>query len=383
MRSARSLTVSALACSVMAGTIALVLGTIGALALADAIQLAVGVVTLGGVAVVVIGQRRVDRKVQRLIRSHRQHAELDIESVLAGRFDELDSHVNNVVAALGEDRVMALTHEQAIASRLTGLEKRAESLADTLTDDKAAARAARVALDGLSEEVRAISPRLDGLTGRAEALELAREVDYQQLTAYLDLRGLIRPRAPMPVLRGWPASPDVMRFLAETMVRQRPKLTLECGSGSSSVWLGYIAEHLGSGKVVALENDERFAALSRDLVRAHGLGDVVDIRLAPLTEWRAGDETYPWYDIEAIEDLVDIGLVFVDGPAGATAPHARYPAMPLLLPRCADDAVIVLDDADRTEESVISDRWLAEHPKLERAVLRFEKGAHAFRRRTS
>ncbi len=380
MPSARSLTVSALACSVMTGTIALVLGTTGALALADAIQLAVGFAGLGVVAVILIGQRRVDGKVQRLIRSHRKQAEFDIESILAGSFDELGSQVNNLFAALGEDRVMALTHEKAISSRLSRLEKDMGSLADMLTDGEAASRAA---LDRLSEEVLALSPRLDELKAKVAALESAGEVDYRQLEAYLDLRGLIRPRAPMPALRGWAASPDVMRFLAETMVRHRPKLTVECGSGASSVWLGYIAEQLGSAKVVALENDERFAEISRDLVRAHGLDDVVEIRLTPLADWRAGPDTYPWYGIEALEDLVDIGLVFVDGPTGMIAPHARYPAMPLLLPRCGDAVVIVLDDADRGEETVISDRWLAEYPKLERAALRFEKGAHVFRRRTS
>jgi predicted O-methyltransferase YrrM len=364
----------------MTGTIALVLGITGVLALADAVQLAVGVAILGVVAVVMIGQRRVDAKVQRLIRAHLKHAEVDTEAILAGRFDELDSRLKNVSAALGEDRVMALTHEKAISSRLTRLEKDVGSLADTVTDGSAASR---TILDRLSNEVLAISPRLDELAGRLAALEPAGDVDYRQLEAYLDLRGLIQPRAPMPALRGWAASPDVVRFLVETMLRQRPKLTVECGSGASSVWLGYIAEQLGSTKVVALENDERFAEISRDLIRAHGLDDIVEIRLAPLADWRAGDDTHPWYGIDALDDLVDIGLVFVDGPAGLIAPHARYPAVPLLLPRCADDVVIVLDDASRGEETAISDRWLGEHPRLERAVLSFEKGAHVFRRRTS
>jgi predicted O-methyltransferase YrrM len=378
--SVRSLTVSALACSVMIGTIALVLAAIGALAVTVAVQLAVGVAILGAVAVAVIGQRRVDEKVQRLIRAHRNHAELDIEAIFADRFDELDSRLKNVSAALGEDRVMALTHEKAISSRLSRLENDVGSLAAAVMDGAAASRST---LDRLSEEVRAISPRMDRLTGKVAALEPAGDVDYKQLEAYLDLRSLIRPRAPMPALRGWAAAPDVMRLLVEIMVGQRPRLTVECGSGASSVWLGYIAEQLGSGKVVALENDERFAEISRELIRAHGLDDVVETRLAPLADWRAGDDTYPWYGLDALDDLVDIGLVFVDGPAGMIASHARYPAVPVLLPRCADDVVIVLDDARRGEETAISDRWVAEHPKLEREVLSFEKGAHVFRRRTS
>jgi predicted O-methyltransferase YrrM len=376
----RSLTVFALMCSVMIGVVVLVLGVKGTLELVDAIELLLSVAVLGVVAVILIGQRRVDGKVQRLIRSHRKHAELDIESVLDGKFDQVDAQVNNVLAALGEDRVMALTHEAAISTHLDRVEKDVGALTASLTDDRAAARAA---VERLTGEVLALSPRLDELMDSVKALGAAGEVEYKQLEAYVDLRSLVRPRAPLPALRGWAASPDVVRFLVATMVQRRPKLTLECGSGASSIWLGYAAEQIGSGKVVALENDERYAEMSRDLVRAHGLDEVVEIRLAPLTEWRASDGPHPWYDAEAIEDLVDIGLVFVDGPPGMTAPHARYPAVPLLLPRCADDVVIVLDDSDRGEEAAISDRWLAEHPEFERAALRFDKGAHVFRRQTS
>jgi hypothetical protein len=133
---------------VTTGTIALVLGITGVLALADAVQLAVGVAILGVVAVVMIGQRRVDAKVQRLSRAHLERVALDTEAILAGRFDELDSRLKNVSAALGEDRVMALTYEKAISSRLARLEKDVGSLADTVTDGSAASR---TTLDRLSK----------------------------------------------------------------------------------------------------------------------------------------------------------------------------------------------------------------------------------------
>jgi predicted O-methyltransferase YrrM len=172
-----------------------------------------------------------------------------------------------------------------------------------------------------------------------------------------------------------------VRFLAETVRQQRPKLIVECGSGSSGIWLGYFAEQIKPARVVCLEHEERYWRMSRDLVRAHDLDDVVEVRLAPLADWKSRGRTYSWYDAEALEDLTDIGLLFVDGPPGTIGPQARFPAVPLLFPRCDDNAVIVLDDADREEEVAVSDSWLDQYPELERATLRFDKGAHVLTRR--
>jgi predicted O-methyltransferase YrrM len=353
----------------------MVLGVLDVLTLVDAIQLAATVATLGILVFILIGQRRVDGKVQRLTRSHRKHAESvkdsSLDPAVQGRLDD-------ILASLGEDRVMVLTHNKELSDRLAEVERRVTAVMTGLAHDVSALQPP---LDKVSVELSAVAPRLDELSGGISNLGRAGEAHYEQLEAYVDLRGIIRARAPMPALRGWAASPDVVRLLAAHMWRQYPKLIVECGSGSSSIWLGYFAEQSGSAKVVALEHDERFAAVSRELVRAHGLADFVEVRLAPLTAWECDGQAYQWYDRKAIEDLVDIGLLFVDGPPKATGPHARFPAIPLLLPRCADDVLIVLDDTARDEERAISDRWLAEHPELERTARRFDKGAHVFTRR--
>jgi predicted O-methyltransferase YrrM len=285
--------------------------------LAEAIQLAAGIVVLGALAAVLIGLR-----------------------VVAGRLGTLSRRLTRV-----DDRVTA-----ALAAVTDGVQPR---------------------LDRLSREVSTASTEMTG----------AARTTYQQLEAYIDVKGLIQPRAPLPALRGWAASPDVLRLLAETMWRRHPEVIVECGSGSSSVWLGYLAEQIKPTKVICLEHDERYAQTSRELIRAHNLENVVEIRLAPLADWTYGDQTYSWYDTAALEDLNGIGLLFVDGPPGSTGPQARFPAVPLLFPHCADDVVIVLDDSIRDEETAVSDRWLEEHPELERAVLSFDKGAHVLTRR--
>jgi predicted O-methyltransferase YrrM len=205
---------------------------------------------------------------------------------------------------------------------------------------------------------------------------------YRQLEAMVDLRALLSPRAPLPPLRGWALSPDALRLVMREVFARQPQLIVECGSGSSSVWLGYTVQRLGIGRVVALEHDERFLSLTRDLLLAHGLDDVVEIRHAPLSPWDGGTGSgvQPWYDVGAVEDLDKIGLLLVDGPPATLGEAARYPALPALLPKCADHALIVLDDTVRAQESEISDRWLAEHPELRRTVHEFEKGLHLFER---
>lgn len=245
----------------------------------------------------------------------------------------------------------------------------------------------------LREQTRALGERLeeqqragvDRVTGHVTAQGRR---DYAQVTSWQELREFVRPGPFMPALRDWAASPDVLCLLVEQIRRREPKLVVECGSGASSVWLGYALRRVGEGRLVALEHDERYAALSRDLVAAHGLDDIVEVRSAPLRDWTPQDSdtgaetaTQPWYDLDVLGDLVDIDLLFVDGPPARTAPEARYPAGPVLLPRCAPGAVVLLDDTVRAAERRTSDRWLAAHPGFERTTAATEKGTHLLIRR--
>lgn len=190
--------------------------------------------------------------------------------------------------------------------------------------------------------------------------------------------GLIDPRAPLPPLGDWALDPDVLHLVARLLWERRPELVVECGSGSSSVWLGYLVERLGTGRLVSLEHDDRYRQHSQDLVQAHRLAELVEVRHAPLHCWTDRSGTgYQWYATEALADLTGIGLLLVDGPPGNLGEQARYPAGPLLLPRCASDAVAVLDDTHRPGEQAASDRWLAEWPDLVRQV-HCQGRAHAF-----
>ncbi|KAA3637977.1 MAG: hypothetical protein DWP92_06910 [Armatimonadetes bacterium] len=75
----------------------------------------------------------------------------------------------------------------------------------------------------------------------------------------------------------------------------------------------------------------------------------------------------------------NIGLVFVDGPPGTLHPLVRYPALPLLRPRLAANATVVLDDFIRDQEQEIANRWSEEFPELKMTEHQFEKGAAVLR----
>jgi predicted O-methyltransferase YrrM len=350
------------------GVLVLGLGLLSAFGVVEwsvAVQLALSTAALAGVAVAVLAIRRADGKALRI--DQRVKRQEDALAKLSAGVAEVSTRVKDVaqvsqtgvktvVAALGEDRA-------ELAAQADRLDKHTKALAAhsrELADIKAAVEALQ---STVTDRV------LRRLQSRAE---------YDQIEAMVDLRALLQPRAPMPRLRGWAASPDVLRLLVERVAADRPKLIIECGSGASSVWLGYAVERFGGAKVVALEHEERFAGASRDLIAAHGLDSIVEVRHAPLTDWQG----FPWYDTAALADLSDAGLVFVDGPPQQTGRHARYPAIPVLLPHCAPDALIVLDDTVRPDEQEIAERWLREFPELSAETYPAEKGAMVFRRST-
>ncbi|WP_170298447.1 class I SAM-dependent methyltransferase [Agromyces allii] len=200
--------------------------------------------------------------------------------------------------------------------------------------------------------------------------------DSEQVMAWTELREVLGVTQPMPPLRGWAASPDILRIVVNRLLRDRPALVVECGSGTSSVWLGLAVRKVG-GRLVSLEHDAEFAARSRELVASYGLDDTVEVRHAPLVEYRRTpqSEPQPWYDLRMTDDLREVGLLFVDGPPAATAPDARYPALPAFLDAGSQDLVVILDDADRPDERSTVERWLEEFDGFSARRPPAEKGA--------
>lgn len=202
-----------------------------------------------------------------------------------------------------------------------------------------------------------------------------------RVQATQNLFALVPPRGPVPPMMGYVASPDVLLVLVQTFLTLRPSLAIECGSGTSTLFLALAAQQHGVDcRLVSLEHNADYAASTRALLAEHGVAHLVDVRHAPLAPTPLTDHAGPWYDPAAWEDLHDIGLVFVDGPPGDVGPQARYPMVPLLAGRFARRCALVLDDMNRADERGVAERWL---PQLEGFTYRFlplTRGAGVFSR---
>ncbi|WP_194202006.1 O-methyltransferase [Glycomyces albidus] len=197
---------------------------------------------------------------------------------------------------------------------------------------------------------------------RSSPKRLIREWNRLVHAEFEDLMALYRDIGPdqaLPPMHGWAAGPDLARFLYREVVEHGRSSVLECGSGSTTVILAYACRAVGGGRVVALEHDARFAAATRKMLDERDLAKWAEVRDAPLTDVRVGGRTWRWYNPESLDEG-PFDLVLVDGPPGGTGPEARYPAVPMLIDRLTDDALVVLDDAGRADEQAVGDRWAAE-----------------------
>ncbi|MEU6248325.1 class I SAM-dependent methyltransferase [Glycomyces sp. NPDC047010] len=196
----------------------------------------------------------------------------------------------------------------------------------------------------------------------AKTRRLIREWNRMVYAEIEDLTALYRdiePDRALPPLHGWAAGPDLARYLYLQVVEHGRTRVLECGSGSTTVVLAYALRSLGRGHVHSLEHDPRFAELTRTMLKERGLDEWATVVDAPLAEVEIGGAPWRWYDPDAVP-ASEIDLLLVDGPPGTTGPQARYPALPVLIDRLAEDALVVLDDTRRDDEHRIGERWAAE-----------------------
>jgi hypothetical protein len=100
------------------------------------------------------------------------------------------------------------------------------------------------------------------------------------------------------------------------------------------------------------------------LVDAHGLSEIVEIRLAPLTQNTFLSRNQLWYDTAELSDLASVDLLVVDGPPTDTDPEIRFPALPAFWDQLSPSAMLLLDDASREGEKRIAQQWREEYPSL-------------------
>lgn len=200
--------------------------------------------------------------------------------------------------------------------------------------------------------------------------------------AMMNIHRIVNPRFPIPSLTGWAAFPGLIELILSEVKRNKPNHIFEIGSGSSTIITSYLLEELGNGHITSLDHSEHYVGKTRDDLKLHELEQYADLHYAPLTSVSINNESYSWYDLSAINfsELPKIDLLVVDGPPEKTQKHARYPALPLLIDHLSENAVVILDDAARSEEQEIVNRWLKEFPGFTHQYIYTEKGLSILRR---
>lgn len=177
---------------------------------------------------------------------------------------------------------------------------------------------------------------------------------------------LFPPDAELPPTGSFAVRPGTLAALVTTIIRATPRVIVECGSGSSSVWLAAALRYLGEGHLYALEHEAKYGAQTQYYLDENGVSSFATIVPAPLEEIE--DSGQIWYARSAVNGLPEkIDVLFVDGPPKAVGEHARAPALAELASRLVPGSLVLLDDMQRLDEQEIVSRWLADPslPELE------------------
>ena len=153
-------------------------------------------------------------------------------------------------------------------------------------------------------------------------------------------------------------TPEGIAAVGAQFRRRRGLTVVECGSGFSTVAFARRL-HSQHGRLVCLEHDAAWARRVRTELEIAGLDGVATVIHAPLEIQPAAPDLGS-YAPAAIDRLpVSIDVLVVDGPP-AFEPgrgHSRRPALALLEPKLARDAVVLLDDIDRPGEQDVVAGW--------------------------
>jgi len=215
--------------------------------------------------------------------------------------------------------------------------------------------------------------------GGQQAVREAGHRNAQNTEALFSLYQLVQPRRPLPMMRGWAASPDFLNVVVARILERAPRTIVECGSGTSSLVSGYLLEQLqakqgAGGALYSFEHDAAYAEQSRRQVAEHGLDSFVTVLDAPLVAHNIDGKEWLWYDLATLPDSIVIDVLVIDGPPSVTQAHARYPALPLLAPFLSERAVIILDDYIRSEDQEVVRRWMERDASWSLTELPTEKG---------
>ena len=202
---------------------------------------------------------------------------------------------------------------------------------------------------------------------------------YKQVESLFWISKLIDPKLPLPGMRGYASSPDILSVMLKEIMVNKPKLIVECGGGVSTILNGYLLQKIGNGKVIALDHEEKYSEITNQNLSLHGLNNFAEVLHSPLIDYRLKGNDWKWYKTSFTSDQ-KIDLLYVDGPPAHLQKLSRYPAVPILYDYLSKNAIIIIDDADREDDKMAVMKWIEEYPDLKEEYVDTEKGCYIIRR---
>ncbi|MEF7616856.1 class I SAM-dependent methyltransferase [Aquincola sp. MAHUQ-54] len=211
-------------------------------------------------------------------------------------------------------------------------------------------------------KIRAVHLATYKLLSDVAAIRTESENFFSQVQALLALERRLQLDMALPAMRGWAGSPDFLLHVAEQIHQRRPAVIVECSSGVSTIVAARCLQQLGAGHVWSLEHEEQYAQKTRDMLVRYGLSDWATVLHAPL---QTTHTSTPWYQEDVLPiNIGQIDMLVVDGPPAGLAPMVRAPAFPRLRSRLAPNCIVLVDDADRPDETEMVRQWAATEPGL-------------------
>jgi predicted O-methyltransferase YrrM len=185
----------------------------------------------------------------------------------------------------------------------------------------------------------------------------------------------LKSETPLPILHGWTITPELGSVYVDEILHKKPSLIVEAGSGTSTILSGLACKRNGKGRVIALDHDENYSKITAEMIKKYDLDDYCTVYHCPLKKYDIEGESFSWYNIDALEiQEKSIDILLVDGPFEKANKLARYPAYPLLKPFLSEGVTIVVDDADRKDETEMIRRWLVDLEGYQKISHESEKG---------
>jgi len=197
---------------------------------------------------------------------------------------------------------------------------------------------------------------------------------YNQVQAYTDLHHKIQPISFLPPMTGSAILPDLANILIKYIENNKPETIVECGSGVSTIISAYCLKNNKKGKIYSLDHEQKYLEITQENLKTHKVSEYVELIHSPVIDFTINNKKHKFYDINLLNNISEIDILFVDGPPRTIQPDIRFASVPLFYDKIKTGGIIILDDADRKPEKQAINEWLKKYPNLKYNYIPTEKG---------